>query len=213
MREVIERTPALDDLHEMGRGYGNYGSVLQICGLSKRPVKGHTGRKQQAADRFGGLPEDASGLGRRQFTKGDEDNDLALALGKPPDRGHQIGIAPGLGGQRWHRRRVRRPAALPLAPGRPVAVPGDPEHPSSRVRMHRDRSPVREGAGKGLRGRILSRGPVQGAGEQGPKHGAAVVLVEQHERLRRVHGHAAPPPLDRLVLPAAGEFAALCSRR
>ena len=32
MREVFERTPALDDLFEMGRAFGNYGSVLQICG-------------------------------------------------------------------------------------------------------------------------------------------------------------------------------------
>ncbi len=32
MREVFERTRALGDLHEMGRAYGNYASVLQICG-------------------------------------------------------------------------------------------------------------------------------------------------------------------------------------
>jgi ATP/maltotriose-dependent transcriptional regulator MalT len=32
MREVFERTPALDDVFEMGRAYGNYGSVLQNCG-------------------------------------------------------------------------------------------------------------------------------------------------------------------------------------
>jgi ATP/maltotriose-dependent transcriptional regulator MalT len=39
MREVFERTPALDDLHEMGRTYGNYGSVLQICGLVEEAVE------------------------------------------------------------------------------------------------------------------------------------------------------------------------------
>src|SRR5439155_1393139 len=33
MQEVFERTPALDDVHEMGRTYSNYSSVLQICGL------------------------------------------------------------------------------------------------------------------------------------------------------------------------------------
>jgi DNA-binding CsgD family transcriptional regulator/tetratricopeptide (TPR) repeat protein len=32
MREVFERTPALNDTFEMGRAYGNYAAVLQICG-------------------------------------------------------------------------------------------------------------------------------------------------------------------------------------
>ena len=32
MGEVFERTPALNDTFEMGRAYGNYATVLQVCG-------------------------------------------------------------------------------------------------------------------------------------------------------------------------------------
>jgi hypothetical protein len=70
--------------------------------------------------------------------------------------------------------------------------------------MHRNGVPVCEGSSKGLRGRILSRGPVEGTGEQRPKHGAAVVLVEQCERLRR----PTVTPCPRPGLPCAA-----CSRR
>jgi DNA-binding CsgD family transcriptional regulator/DNA-binding Lrp family transcriptional regulator len=33
LREVFERTPALDDIHEMGRAFSNYAAVLQTCGM------------------------------------------------------------------------------------------------------------------------------------------------------------------------------------
>src|SRR5829696_9071636 len=179
-------------------------------GLIKCLVKRLAGLKQQAANRTGGLSQDASGLGGREFTKGDEDNHLSLALGKGADGGDQVGITPGFRG-RWRQLRwVGRPAAFPLPPRGPIAVPGDPEHPSLGVRMDRDRVPMCEGAGEGLRGRVLGRGPVERAGEQRPEHGVAVVLEEQRERLRGAHGHAVPSPLDRLLLDAAGEMAALC---
>ena len=32
LRDVFQRAPALDDVFEMGRAYGNYAAVLQICG-------------------------------------------------------------------------------------------------------------------------------------------------------------------------------------
>src|SRR5918994_2838892 len=75
---------------------------LRVCGLSKGLVKGHTGLKQQAADRTGGLSQDASGLCGSQLSKGDQDNDLSLAMGKGADGGDQVGIAPGFGGERRH---------------------------------------------------------------------------------------------------------------
>src|SRR5947207_13934360 len=60
---------------------------LRGCGLIKCLVKRHAGLKQQAANRTGGLSQDASGLGGSEFTKGNEDNHLSLALGKGADGG------------------------------------------------------------------------------------------------------------------------------
>lgn len=39
MREVFERTPNVDDIHEMGRTYGNYAWVLRICGRLEESVE------------------------------------------------------------------------------------------------------------------------------------------------------------------------------
>jgi len=39
MREVFERTPGVDDVHEMGRTYGNYAFVLQTCGRLEESVE------------------------------------------------------------------------------------------------------------------------------------------------------------------------------
>src|SRR5215211_4563762 len=70
--------------------------------------------------------------------------------------------------------------------------------------MNCDRVPVGEGAGEGLGGRVLGCRPVEGAGEQRPEDRAAVVLVEQPERLRRVYGHVLASPSDSVPLEGTG---------
>jgi hypothetical protein len=79
--------------------------------------------------------------------------------------------------------------------------------------MDGDRVPMREGAGEGLRGRVLGGSPVEGAGEQRPEDWAAVALEEQRERLRSAYGHVATSLLDLIPPYAAGVVAAWCCGR
>lgn len=75
-------------------------------------------------------------------------------------------------------------------------IPGDAQDPGLGVGMAGDRIPVRQGPGEGLGGGVLGRGPVEGASQQGAEDRAAVVLVEQPERLQRVYGHVLTSPSD-----------------
>ena len=82
-------------------------------------------------------------------------------------------------------------------------IPGDAQDPGLGVGMAGDRIPMGQGPGEGLGGGVLGRGPVKGASQQRPEDWAAVVLVEQPERLQRVDGHlTSPSASDPLGRPA-----------
>src|SRR4029453_6978858 len=180
-------------------------SSLRAWGVSKDLAKCHSGTKQLAADRPDRSAQHPSDLCRGEFTKREEHDHLSLASGKAPDGSDEVGVDPGFGRSRRRLLLVDRPAGFPSSPRGPGVIPRGAQPPPLWGGVAGDRVPMRQGPGEGLGGGVLGRGPVEGAGQQGAEDRAAVVLVEQPERLQRVYGHALTSPSDSVPLEATGE--------